>query len=474
MVGICSYGAYVPLLRLRRENMVELGGFPGPGEKAVANFDEDSLTMAVEAVINCTKNVDRKKVDGLYMATTTPPFAEKQTAAVVVAAADLGEEMFTVDCGDSLRAGTSALKMAVDSIKAGSAKSVVVAAADCRMASPLSGHEQNLGDGAGALLLGDKGVIASIEGQYSYSSDFTDLWRYPGDKFIRNWQDRFAAVAPGGYQMTGKKTIGNALKKFGLEPKDIAKVVLTGPEARGHGILAKGLGFSDSQVQNPLFDVMGNTGAAFPIMLLIDALDSANPGDKILVAGFGDGVDVFLLQVTPAIEKVRKNLRGVRRYLKSKRMLPSYLKYLRIRHLFPVQQSRMSDIIPGQAQLWREHDSLIKMCGSKCKKCGMVEYPVRRICPKCHSKDEFDLVRLNDVKTTLYAFSTDTNPAVPNMTDSVVVRCVVDFEGGARLEGESEACLEELSVGMPMEMVFRKFERQGDVPAYAWKSRPVR
>src|SRR4030042_3786167 len=119
MVGICSYGAYVPLLRLRRADMVELGGYPGAGEKAVANFDEDSLTMAVEAVINCTKGIDRKKVDGLYMATTTPPFAEKQTAAVVAAAADLDGEMFTVDCGDSLRAGTSALKLAMDSIKGG-------------------------------------------------------------------------------------------------------------------------------------------------------------------------------------------------------------------------------------------------------------------------------------------------------------------------------------------------------------------
>jgi len=455
--------------------MVELGGYPSPGEKAVANFDEDSLTMAVEAVINCTKKIDRKKVDSLLFASTTPPFAEKQTASIAAAAADLGEEIFTMDCGDSLRAGTSALKMAVDSIKAGSAKNVVVAAADCRMSAPLSGHEQNFGDGAGALLIGEgKGVIASIEGMYSLSTDYIDMWRYPGDKFVRSWQDRFAYLGPAGFQPTGKKAMTNAMKKFGVEPKDIAKVVFSGPEGRGHGIMAKGLGFSPEQVPDPLFEVMGNTGAAFPIMLLIDALDKANPGDKILLAGFGDGMDVFLLQVTPEIEKARKDLRGVRRYLKSKRYIPSYLKYLRIRHLFPVQKSRMSDIIPGLAQNWRERDSLIKLHGSKCKKCGTVEYPIRRICPKCHSKDEFDQVRLADMKTLLYAFSTDTNPAVPDMTESTVVRCVVEFDGGARIEGESEACLEELEVGLPMEMVFRKMERQGDVPAYAWKSRPVR
>ena len=34
-----------------------------PGEKVVANYDEDSLTMAVAAGIDCLTEIDRKKVD---------------------------------------------------------------------------------------------------------------------------------------------------------------------------------------------------------------------------------------------------------------------------------------------------------------------------------------------------------------------------------------------------------------------------
>ena len=473
MVGICSYGAYVPLLRLRREDMVELGGFAGEGERSVANFDEDSLTMAVEAVNNCLSGINRKTVDGLFFASTTPPLLEKQVASIAAAAADLGEEIFTVDCTDSLRAGTSALKLAADSVKAGSAKKVVVAAADRRVGLPSSMLEQYIGDGAAALLIGNRGVIASIEGHYHLSSEYIDLWRYDGDDHVHAWQDRFAWVGSGGYQETTQKAITEALKKFGLEAKDIAKIVYSAPEGRGHGILARNMKLNTAQVQNPLFDVMGHTGAAFPLMLLIDALEKAKAGDKILLAGYGDGVDVFLLKVTPEIGKLKER-RGVRRYLKSKRYVPSYLKYLRIRHFFPVEPSRMTEVVPGLSQLWRERDSLLKFYGSKCKKCGRVEYPVRRICPKCLSKDEFDEVRLTDKKATLFSYTIDMNPTVAGATESSVVRGVVEFVGGARWEGPVEACLEELEVGMPMEMVFRKLERQGDVPAYSWKSRPIR
>ena len=52
MVGITSFGAYIPLHRLARAEFAKAwGGRALPGEKAVANFDEDSLTIAVEAAI---------------------------------------------------------------------------------------------------------------------------------------------------------------------------------------------------------------------------------------------------------------------------------------------------------------------------------------------------------------------------------------------------------------------------------------
>lgn len=132
MVGIVSYGAYVPLRRLGQGTQ----GWRLPGEKAVAYYDEDSLTMAVAAAIDCLGDMDRQTVDGFYFASTTSPYKEKLAATTAASATDLRNNILTMDFGDSLRAGVSALRVAVDTVKAGSAKSIMVTASDCRLAAP--------------------------------------------------------------------------------------------------------------------------------------------------------------------------------------------------------------------------------------------------------------------------------------------------------------------------------------------------
>src|SRR5438093_328994 len=157
MVGITSYGAYVPMLRLP---LAAIGGGtakPGGPEKAVANWDEDAVTMAVAAAIDCLRGVDRASVDGVLFASTSYPLKEKQGAALVARALDLRRDVMTADMGDSLRAGTTALRAAADAVKAGSARRVLVVAGETRLAAPRSALEPNLGDGAAAFLLGAYG-----------------------------------------------------------------------------------------------------------------------------------------------------------------------------------------------------------------------------------------------------------------------------------------------------------------------------
>src|SRR3989304_790249 len=124
MIGIVSYGAYVPLRRL---------GTGPQGEKAVANWDEDSLTMAVAAAIDCLGKIERKTIDGFYFASTTPPYGEKLAATTAAWALDLRHDILTADIADSLRAGMGAIKMAEDAVKAGSAKNFLVTASDLRL-----------------------------------------------------------------------------------------------------------------------------------------------------------------------------------------------------------------------------------------------------------------------------------------------------------------------------------------------------
>src|SRR5215468_6349908 len=150
MVGITSYGAYVPMWRLPFAAIAGGGRKAqagGGGERSVAYFDEDSVTMAVAAAMDCLRGIDRRQVGGLLFASTSYPYKEKQGSSIIAKALDLERSIITADFGGSLRAGTTALRSALDAVKAGTAKNVLVIASDNRMAAPRSALERNVGDG---------------------------------------------------------------------------------------------------------------------------------------------------------------------------------------------------------------------------------------------------------------------------------------------------------------------------------------
>ena len=154
MVGITAAGTYLPVFRLNRDDVARFwGGRSTGGTKAVAGYDEDTVTMAAAATLDCLKNAGRG-ADGLSLATTTAPYREKQSAAIVAAVADLPAECHTADFTDSLRSSSIALKSAIDAVKAGSAANVLVAAADCRLGAAKGTLEQALSDGAAVLMVG--------------------------------------------------------------------------------------------------------------------------------------------------------------------------------------------------------------------------------------------------------------------------------------------------------------------------------
>jgi len=466
MVGITSYGAYVPLFRLNREVLAK----GARGEKAMGSFDEDSITMAVAAASDCLNGIDRGTVEGLYFATTTSPYKEKLAAPIVAMAADLREDIFTADFAHSLRAGTSALRAAVDAVKAGSAKKVMVAAADCRLGTPGSAFEQNFGDGAGALLIGDSDVVATIEDIYSVYNEIFDVWRADGDTFVRSWEDRFTSTH--GYLEVVAAAVSGLMKKSGSSPGDFAKVVLYTPDARRVMGLAGSLGFDvKTQLQDPLFADMGNTGTAFPIMLLVAALEEAKAGDRILFASYGNGSDAFILQVTEQIEKL-KGRRGMKGHLASKKVINDYKTYLTWHEILPREQAKESVRFFSAPAAWRERETNLRLQGVKCKVCGTIQFPPQRVCAKCHTKDQFEPYRLSDKKAKIVSFAMDyvtPAPALPTITTTI------DFEGGGRMEcymtdGEPE----QVKVGLPLEMSFRRIIDRDGARIYFWKSMPIR
>jgi len=181
MVGITSYGAYVPLWRLDKGAF----GKRFRGEKPIANFDEDPITMSVAAGLDCINKSNRENIDGLYFASASSPFREKQAAAMVGTAMDLRRDIVTSDFANSIRSGTNALISAIDAVSSGRVKQTLVVASDARLGAPGTPFEKNLGDGAGALLVGDTDVIASLEAYYSISNEMLDIWRLENDEFLR-------------------------------------------------------------------------------------------------------------------------------------------------------------------------------------------------------------------------------------------------------------------------------------------------
>src|SRR5512136_3290704 len=237
MVGIVSYGAYVPIYRLSREAIGSMWNKGvGKGERAIANADEDSVTMGVEAVIDCLHGMDRSQVDGLYFATNSPPYIEKQAASIVRAAADLPEDILTFDVSHSLRGAGSAMRAAADAVGAGSARKVLVAASERRVPPPNSEFEVQFGDGAAAFLLGETDVAAVLEGSYHLTSEFLDVWRKPQDTYVQTTEDRF--IRDEAYMKMIPQAVGGLLKKMGMTPTDITKAAFYAPDTRTHASIA--------------------------------------------------------------------------------------------------------------------------------------------------------------------------------------------------------------------------------------------
>jgi len=465
--GISAYGAYIPRYRLGAET----DGWDSAGQRSVANFDEDSVSMAVAAAIDCLNGTEREEIDGLLFATTTPPYAEKQCASIIATALDLRRDIFTADITDVLRAGTTALKSALDSVAAGSAKNVLVVASDNRQGAPKGEAERNSGDGAVAFIISEDAVIAEQAGSYTITENMMDTWRSAGDQFVRSWEDRFA-IEEGLERIMGEAVSG-FMEKEGVSVKDVAKLALYSPDARRHGQLARHLGFQPEQVQDPLFGRMGNTGAAFPLMLLAGALEDGSPGQLLLTVAYGDGSDVLGFRTTSKIGERGHGL-GVSGFLDSGQVLDSYETYAKWRNVWLTDSSsrRPNPQSPSVTALWRESDQNIKFHGGVCNQCGYVQYPPQRVCVECQSRDDSTPIRLSDKLGTVFTYSLD---YLAGTVDTPLAVVVVDFEPGGRvLCMMTDREVGEVQIGMPVQMSFRKLRVVNGIHNYYWKAVPLR
>jgi 3-hydroxy-3-methylglutaryl CoA synthase len=469
MAGITAYGAYIPRLRLPLALIG--GGAPKPGgpEKAVANWDEDSITMGVAAAIDCLKNADRASIDAVLFASTTYPFKEKQGAALVAKALDLRRDVYTADLGDSLRAGTNALRTGLDAIKAGSAKRVLVVVSDTRMAAPRSAVEGSLGDAAAAFLLGADEVVAEVTAMHSVSDEIIDVWRSEGDPFVHAWEDRF--VVDHGYRHNVREVVKGLFAKAGIAAADVTKAAVYGPDARAHATVVREIGLdAKTQVQDALFGKVGSAGAALAPLLLAGALAHAKADERLLLVAYGDGADALLLTTTPLVERL-EGRRGVEWHLARRAEMRTYDAYLRFRQFIATEHDRRAGAGLSATKHFRDRDEDVSLIGQRCRRCKQAQFPRQRVCFQCFARDEFDKIRLSDKVGVVRSFTFDNFAGSPTPP---LVAGIVELEGARLYIQMTDVDAKEVKLAMPVELTFRKIHEAGGTPNYFWKSTPVR
>ncbi|MDJ0847597.1 MAG: zinc ribbon domain-containing protein [Myxococcota bacterium] len=465
--GIVSYGAYVPPTRLA---FATIGGRPakeGGPEKAVAWNDEDAVTMAVSAAVNCLRGFDRASVDGLMFASTSYPFQEKQGAALLARVLDLGRDVRTADFSGSLRAGTGALRAAVDAVVAGSSRRVLVVVSDCRLAAPNSPLEANFGDGAVAFLVSGQDAIATLDASFAVADEIVDVWRTAGDPFVHSWEDRF--VVQEGFTPRIVESVRGLLEQAGAQASEFAKVALYAPDKRSHGTVVRKLRLDPAQVQDPLFGRLGNAGAAFSLLQLAHTLESAKAGDRILIASYGDGAEALALTATELVDKLEPR-RGVSWHLERRRGVKGYDRYLKARGLTTTEYEAPRDQGLSATIHFRERDEDLSLVAQKCRSCGAVQFPHQRVCETCFTKDQFDRHRLSDKVGRVLTYTFDFFFPTPD-PPVVVTICEVD---GARVHLQAvNLTPEEVTLDMPVELEFRRIHQAGGRPNYYWKATPA-
>jgi len=464
-IGLLSVAGYVPRYRLSGKALAQVWGGGGAGERAVANYDEDALTMATDAALNALGARDAGRVGGCFFASTSAPYVEKSNATLLATVLDLPATVLTADITGSLRAGTTALRLALDVVAAGSAPSVLVAAGDMRPVAPGGELEPVLGDAAGAALVGDDGVIARFAGAFTVSREFTDVWRTDGERYVQSLPDA-TFVKSHGLDRHLSEAVEGLLAKTGRKREDIAKVVLYGPDARTHAALFRQLKFPEAAMpKEPVIGRVGNAGTASSLLGLAAALEEVRPHDQVLVVSYGNGAEALLFEATDAIGAYRP-ARPIADQLAGGRPLAHYGKLLRFRRHVETEVIRAFSSVPTSV---REERQNFRLYGQKCGDCGAVSYPRRHLCWKCSS------TRLGDYKLgrrgRIFTFTKD--HLVPN-PDPPTVMAAADLDDGGRFYAQLTDCdPATVTFEMPVELTFRRIHEGDDYVNYFWKLRPA-
>ena len=469
--GILAVGSFVPRSRLPCRLAQAANGWFAPSlnpgsdaRRSFCDWDEDALTMAVEAGRACGLAPHATAVAAVELASTSLPFADRSNAGVVREALDLPAAAVE-DKGGSLRAASTALVRALTQHGNGT----LLIGSDCVDAKPASAQEMRFGHGAGAVLVGTGEPIASVAGTVSVHQDFVDHYRSTGERFEYALEPRWARDA--GYRQQVLASVEEALNASGRQARDVSALAISAPGGLAGAVyrgLARALGVPAASGR--LESEIGFCGAAQPLLALIEALESAAAGDSILLVALGQGVDVLVLDVVcpPATASLKATMAVASEE-------SNYTRYLALRGLLPLETGIRAerDKRTALSAFWREHETITAFKGGLCSACDTLQFPPARLCVSCGAADTQAPARLADRVGTVRSFTEDWLAYTPKPP---LVFGNVGFGNGANVLMEfADVAPGQLKVGMPLAMRFRikDVDERRRFRRYFWKPVPL-
>ncbi len=345
MVGIVSYGTYIPKYRIKladiaaawKKEPAEVVGSLGIEEKVVPAVDEDAVTIALEAAMQAVQNSKRaaSAIDVLFVGSESHPYAVNPTSTIVGELLGVGHNYLAADLQFACKAATTGMQAIAGLIAAGNARFGLAIGADTAQSKPHDAMEYTSGAGGVAYLMGKEKLIAKLMADTSYSSDTPDFWRRDGIRYPSH-AGRFT-----GEPAYFAHVMGAARRMLGMarmKPEDFDWCVFHMPNGKFPRDVARRLGFTKEQLAPCLtVDHIGNPYSASAMLGLAAVLDIATPGQKIFMVSYGSGAgsDAFLWEVTPEIIEYQRSVirkkNTVREQIERKQYV-DYLGYLKQTH----------------------------------------------------------------------------------------------------------------------------------------------
>jgi len=342
-IGIVGYGADIPVNRIKAEEIAKVWGADAENykkgllleEKSVPSPDQDTITMSVTASRRALRRagVDPKDIGAVYVGSESHPYAVKPSGTVLAEALGAVPECHTADYEFACKAGTEAMFVASQLVKAGSMKYALAVGADTSQGAPGDALEYSAAAGAAAFILGARKeeLVAELVETNAFMTDTPDFWRREHMHYPKH-----------GGRFTGepayfKHVLGagkGLLNKTGLKPSDFRYAVFHQPNGKFPLRVGHMLGFEEEQLSTGwLVDKLGNTYSGSSPLGLTAVLDAAKPGDRIFMVSFGSGAgsDGFVWKATRRLAEVQGLAVKTRALLDDRKRYLDYGTYVKFR-----------------------------------------------------------------------------------------------------------------------------------------------